>query len=268
MAVKQIIKNRLSDGRTIRALEGTFTQERIFGLYKSGKFDPAAEKIMGVKDHDDSLNKSKVWESIDVIGWWRTGRFGAYRRGFEKENSSVGERLLYIEDGTKRTLEIPDVPVAIFMPDGKSEIIGLRAARGIIDFDLEKLRYDSEEKIVSVSSDFNPKTDVRVVDVMRPRNWALVDANGYPIRSKPSRSDNSATRQSYIWHSDEFENGSTGWFGSVARYCYEVDGKRIIDALGSWRNGSGVALVSVPLPVSGSVSIVSGSAGDSLKRKR
>lgn len=252
-------KSRLSDGRVVRALGGTFTQEQMFGLHKSGLFNPAVERIMDVKDHDDSLNVSKVWETINVNGWWRTGRYAAYRRGFEKEDLQVGDKIVWVERDIARTLEIPDVPVAIIRPDGKSEIIGLRQAVGLLDFDLTKLQYDLDARVVSVTSDFNPETDVRVVDIMRPRGWALVDANGYPLKSNPSDERAPEARYSYVRLSENLAKKATGWHGSLACYISLIDGKvhigsRGVAAVGYWYDVSGVAIVE-KMPVSKQLSV-------------
>jgi hypothetical protein len=244
-------RNQLSDGRAIRPLPGRYTQEQMFGLHKRGLFDPATEKIMGVKEHDDSLNVSNVWEAIYVRHFWRTGRYAAYRRGFEKEDLPVGDTLIYFEKGIAYTLEIPDVPVEITKPDGKSEIIGLRTAVGMIDFDVTKLTYDPEARVVSVASDFNPWDDVRVIDIMRPEGWALVDANGYPLRSKPARSYSQGARKSSILYKDTkfsrsiicagFEINASGYHGSVIRGMGSAE--KTIFASFPWSFDSAVGIV-------------------------
>lgn len=229
------VNNRLSDGRVVRALDGTYTQVQLFGL--KGRV-PCHESIMGVKDHDDSLNISGAWRAIDVTGWWRTNRYGVYARGFEKKlDKPVGARVVLIEDGVSYTFEVPDVK----NPLNKDK--GLRQATGMLDFALERLQYDEGKRIVSVASDFNPETDVTVRDIMRPRGWALVDADGYPLRLSPSNADVSEARYSFVRRSDEFNKKSTGYHGSVARNVLGGGYRRNVIADFGWQDCSGVALV-------------------------
>jgi len=233
--------NRLPDGRSIRALEGTFTQKQMFTLRSSGLYAPQSEGIMSVKDHDQSF-QSSVCSVVDVSGWWRTCEYAFYPRGFEKRDLPLGDKLVYVEDGFTHTLSIPDVPVSIVRSDGKSETIGLRQAIGMGIIKLEKLdlrQIDERADEVSVTTDFDPATDVKVVDIMRPKAWALVDADGYPLKSKPSSSKVSGARCPYVRDENGFEAGSTGYHGSLARGA----DRPIVDANDKWQYGSGVALV-------------------------
>lgn len=238
--------NQLSDGRTVRALEGTFKQEQMFGLHKSGRFNPAHEAIMGVKEHDDSLNTSGAWQKINVNNWWKTGRYAAYRRGFENDlDLQIGDRLVFIEKGTAHILEIPDVR----HPTDKDK--SLRQAAGMLDFDLQKLRYDPEARIVSVTTDFNPDSDVRVVDIMRPEGWALPDKNGYPIRTQQSGAGVPKARFAVTRPSGAFEGESTGYHASVILSVVYYNGTRYIYAVHSWSDDSTVAVVTPAQRVSG-----------------
>jgi len=243
-ATAQVVNNRLPDGRAIRALEAangkrTFRQAEIFTIVRA--LVPAHETVMDVKDHDVSI-QTGAYSSVNANGWWRTRRYGVYPRGFEKEfDKPVGEKIVWVEeiDGRKAdfTFKVPDVP----HPSVKDN--GLRQATGMLDFDFEKLQYNEERRVVSVVGDFNPETDVRVLDVMRPREWALVDTDGYPLRSQPSSSRVPEARFMYVKNSDEFEKGATGWHGSVARGVDDVDGGRGVGAVGVWSVASGVAIV-------------------------
>ena len=242
--------SQLSDGRTIRALVDTkgtlgkrgknaFTQVEMFELRPKGLL-PSNERPMNVKEHDESI-RSGAWKEISANSWWRTNLYGVYRKGFEKDlDVQIGEKVVWVEDGIAPVFNVPDVK----HPHNNDK--GLREATGMVVFDLDKLQYDGETNIVSVSSDFNPETDVFVVDVMRPRGWALVDANGIPLRTKPSDEDTLGARHSYVKHSDEFEGEATGWHGSLA--C-DVDGfyfgrrRYVVGALVVWSGASGVATI-------------------------
>ena len=243
--------NCLSDGRVIRALEGTFTQVQMFGL--KGRV-PVNESIMGVKDHDDALNVSGAWRAIDVNHGWRTGEYAFYPKGFEKRDMPLGDKLVYIENHVAHTINIPDVPVKL----ANGQTVGLRKAIGMGVIRLEKLRLDQiddKADVVSVSTDFDPATDVKVVDVMRPRNWALVDADGYPIKSQPSSYRVSEARFSSVRGEQHFEGESLGYHGSVARGGSDAENRRVVYAYSGWSYNSGVALVGMAgseLPVSGS----------------
>ncbi len=119
----------------------------------------------------------------------------------------------------------------------------------MLDFAFDKLQYDEDKRIVSVTPDFDPEIDVTIRDIMRHRNWALVDADGYPLRTKLADSDNPKARYSCIkhYHITEFDGEATGWHGSVSRglYCSDkyCSGRRLVFANVDWQGGSGVAVV-------------------------
>lgn len=234
------VNNKLPDGRQIRALEGTFNQRRMFTLHKSGLFVPANESIMSVREHDSSI-QSGVYRSVNVNNWWRTAEYGFYPKGFEKQLLPIGDKIVYIEDKVEYTLHVPDVPVKV-----NGENIGLRQAIGMGIIPLERLKIeqvDEKNFTVSVTDDFNPANDVKVVDIMRPRGWALVDANGYPLKSSPSNDGVPDARCSYVRHTGELDKKATGWHGSLARDVDVYYGRRDVDADSYWSVGSGVALV-------------------------
>src|SRR5262249_61198045 len=91
--VESMFGVRISDGRVVRPLDGRFTQERMFGLHKSGLFDPAIESILTVKELDDVLNVSEAYKALGSH-WWRSDRYAGYRKGFEKElDKRIGNDL-------------------------------------------------------------------------------------------------------------------------------------------------------------------------------
>lgn len=237
-AVAEKPNNRLPDGRPIRALQGDHNQVAMFSLHKSGFYVPANESIMSVREHDQSI-QSGAYKSVNTNNWWRTNEYGFYPKGFETQNLPIGEKIVYVEGGVSYTLNVPDVPVKV-----NGETIGLRAAIGMGVIKLEKLQYDEDRKIVSVTSDFDPTNDVSVKNIMRPRAWALVDAEGYPMRDKPSNENAPEARYSYVRHSDQLDKKATGYHGSLARDVDFFSRWRVVNAYGAWSYGSGVAVVS------------------------
>ncbi len=228
------VKNQLPDGRLMRPLEGTYNQKAMFTL-KNGVYAPN-EGIMSVKETDQAI-QTGVYASINVNGWNRTDDVAFYRKGFQKKDIPLGDKIVYVESGVAYTLNIPDIPVKL----ANGETVGLRKAIGMGVIKLRKLDLKQEDEkafTVSVSSDFDP-SDARLVDIMRPDGWALVDQYGYPLRSKPSRSEAPDARYSYLRDVKQFDEASTGWFGSVARNVYG----RVVYADDVWSGVSGVALV-------------------------
>jgi len=236
-------KSKLQDGRGIRALEGAYSQRMMFALRSSGLYVPANEGIVSLKDHDQSI-QSGSYKLVNVNGCWRTGEYIFYPKGFEKRNLPLGDKLVYIEDCITHTLDIPDVPVKL----ANGQTVGLRQAIGMGVISLEKLKLDSiDEKrdVVSVATDFDPANDVKVVDVMRPRTWALVDADGHPLKSQPSSAEVSEARYSYVRHEDDFEKGCTGYQGFLTFYSDDVIYDwRGVYAVDYWSKASGIAVVS------------------------
>ncbi len=233
----QFARNCLSDGREIWALGGTFTQPMMFGL--KGKL-PAHEGILSISQFDDAMNRSGAALTLPRHGgWWRTCEYGVYPRGFDSDPlKPAGATVIWVEDGYRYSFEVPDARNP--QEPGKS----LRESQGMLVFALSKLRYDRRKRVVSVSPDFDPQADVRAVDVMRPAGWALPDEAGYPLRQLPSDATVPEARGFRYVSSGGFENGSSGWHGSISLLYAEglEHGRRMIDAASGWRHPSGVAV--------------------------
>ena len=173
----------------------------------------------------------------------------------------LGERLVYIENRVRHGLTIPDVPVTL--PDGSR--VNLRQATGMAVFDVMKMdvRVVDERTVeVSVTSGFNPGTDVKVKDVMRPRGWsAHIDADEFALRGSPSNAENPNARDSYRRPANEFQDIkhtfvsdeiATGYHGSVARVGVGGGyGRRDVGAFYGWSFVSGVAVISLESSVQG-----------------
>ncbi len=233
----ELAKNCLSDGREIWALSGTYTQPMMFGLKRKL---PAHEGIMSLGQFDDAMNKSGAAKTLPPRGgWWRTGEYAVYARGFEDELlKPAGAEVVWVEDGYRYAFEVPDER------NPQEPGISLRESPGMLVFALAKLRYDRRRRTVRVAPDFDPKTDVRVIDVMRPAGWALADRGGYPLRSLPSDVTVPEARGFRFVRSGGFEKGSSGWHGSIGLLYSDgmEHGRRMIDAAGAWRYPTGVAV--------------------------
>jgi hypothetical protein len=229
---KKRINGCLPGGQAIWALNRKFRQAGMFGLKV-----PSSESIMGTWEYGNAITVSDAWTGVCDL--WRTNRYGVYRRGFEQSlGKHVKSSVVWIENGVDYTFEVPDVK------DPTDSNKGLRQASGMLDFDLDKLQYNEGMRVVSVVPGFNPKRDVTVIDIIRPYGWALTDSAGYPLRTKPSEIMVSEARCSNTLRTGEFENGATGWHGSVSRnvFDYDYNDRRILTR-GNWENKSGVALI-------------------------
>jgi hypothetical protein len=206
----------------------------------------ANEELMLIKDFDGSgFNPRAALRDARVSqdGWWRTGEYAFYRRGFEKKDLWLGERLVYVDRGLVHVLDIPDVPATL--ANGKR--VGLRQATGMGVFRLEKLRLeqiDDKTDVVSVTTGFDPAIDVKVVDIMRQRAWSsLVDGSGYPLKSEPSGCTAAGAKYSWLRQENLFEEGSSGYHGSVGCGISGVLYRRFVMAYESWSDASGVAVI-------------------------
>jgi len=216
---------QLLDGRTARVPEDGFNQKQMFSLRSGGLVDPANEGIMTLRDISEAC-QSRIFRARFTSGMVRSSEYAFYPRGFDNASLPLGDKLAYVEkyfdkNGERRTethiLEIPDVPVEL--ADGSK--VGLRNALGMGVIPIGKLalsQIDENTDMVSVTADFDPATDIKAVDIARPMGWALPDSDGYPLRSRPSAMDVPEARFSWVLHSDKFEDGSTGWHGTVC--CY------------------------------------------------
>ncbi len=236
-----MVTNILPDGREIRALKGTYTQQMMFGLKRKL---PSHEGILSLRDMSQviSVGAEKSLSS-NGGGWWRTSEYGVYRRGFELEpGTPLGTEIVWVEDGYRFTFEVPDVR------DPLERNRGLRESSGMLVLPLGKLRFNRNKRLVTVAPDFDPEKDVSVKDVIRPGRWAIPDAGGYPLRSNPSTVLIPEARALRSVPSAGFEDGATGWHGSISLLLAErfEHARRVVDAHGSWRYPAGVAVAIGP----------------------
>ena len=230
--------NQLSDGRPMRAMEGSITQTQMFNL--RGRFNPAVEGVAKVKDVDDALNISRIYAAVMGSRWVRTDEYGVYHRD---PTAPLGRELLWIEDGVLYRKIIPDVPVQF-----KGREISLQKVVGMGIYPsiglLKGEQTDENEFTVSPVSLDAIAGKVRAMNFMRD-GWAKPDEYGFPDGDKLSSMPSDTAR--YGWVRTEFDKEATGWHGSLARYVgyYGVD-RRDVYAYVEWQGGSGVALVGRP----------------------
>jgi hypothetical protein len=256
-------KAELPDGRAIRPLTG-HSQKTLFALRSSGLYAPAAERIMLVEDHDISI-RSYAYIDINVNNQFYAAEYVFYPKGFETRGRPFGDRLVYVEDGVPHTMLVPDVAVRVLGPNGRPVRDGLRQALGLSAdlrksagmgvIRLEKLKLkpdpDSNGDIVSVTSDFDPATDVRVVNLRRSDpyflfqgvvisdNWSFL-AEGHP--SRPPAEKAAGARYLVVMQEGNFETASTGYHGSMARVV--SDGCKLLVFAGCrWSDTSVVTLI-------------------------
>lgn len=229
---------RLQSYRAI-AVKGKkeFTQKEIFSLIKKLK----KEKILTFKELLDAIpNESYKQISTKAYGW-RAREYVVYRKGFEQKlDLELGEKIVYIENKLDYTFEIPDVKVWLATKTG-GFLTDLRKTAGMAVFDIHKLQYDPKKRVVKVIKDFNPQRDVKIIDIMRPHGWALYELNGFPTRLLKSDDKNPKAIYSWTKEAKDFEDGSTGYHGSIYRKL-DFDDWREMDATHDWRYLSGVAV--------------------------
>ena len=286
MAVAQK-QPRLSDGREMRALQGRSTQAQMFELGKNGLYNPKTEGIATVRQLDDALNVARVYQAVLGDSWSRALEFAFYRRGFEKDLTlQMGKKLVWIEKEkdlnqkeTGRLLiaildlsKIADVPVTL--ANGSKISLQKAAGMGIIPISKLEIRKTEDNKKliayeVSIASDFNPATDLKVKNAARPRVWSdSVDEDGFALNdgrvSDQVGWDIPSARFSSVRHSDEFLDISNlsselqailtkmgikpedlGYLGSVGRvvYGYYYIRRRVVYAYDGWSDASGVVVV-------------------------
>jgi hypothetical protein len=175
---------------------------------------PSSEGIMGV---NSLLRALQGDSSHDVSTLCRTGRYGVYKEGFV----AVGSTVVCVDNGLDYTFVVPKA---------------LQGVDGMLDFRLNKLQYDPDSRIVSVTSDFNLSRDVRVVGPIQNGN-AIPDRVGYPKPSAPSWSD----REIRVLVRDHFSEGENGWHGSIALNHNSYEGSTF-DVSSGWSVPSEVYL--------------------------
>ncbi len=207
----------LPGGRQVRTYNDNgktrFTQVDMFQLTPH---IPMGETIMGNLEYDISI-KSSIYPSIGGNGFSRARVYAFYPKGFEFTlNLQIGKEITYVEDGVSYVLAVPDVLVTDPISGNK---VSLQKAAGMgvfRDIGLLKLEREDENRYkISVVSDLK-EGDISVVDIMRPRGWALTDQNGFPLRTLSSNGIIPEARYSYVRSLGELPD-SNGWHGSPVR---------------------------------------------------
>lgn len=221
------------DGRSIRLLERngcrSVLQEDVLHLVGAVKgtppsLDPKTESPFGIHDFDESVSSNylDLRDLFTRIKW-----YGFHRKGFENDDLPLGDSIVYVERGIEYTLLIP----SLILPSG----VNLRDAKGIGYVDITKLTYDPASHTVSFGDEIvqNPHL-VYVADAMRPSGWSvLFDNNGIPLMRGDSNSSVSNAKYLRVRDFDTFQDGATGWHGSMIlnadrsndRYKYIITGR-------------------------------------------
>jgi len=236
-ATSKKANNQLSDGRSMRAMEGSVTQMQMFNPFPRGRFNPAVEGVAKVKDVDDALNISRIYAAVMGSRWVRTDEYGVYHRD---PNAPLGRELLWVERGVLYRKIIPDVPVQF---NGRE--ISLQKVVGVGIYPsislLKGEQTDENEFTVSPVSLDAIAGKVRAMNFMR-NGWAEPDEHGFPDGDKPNSVSSDTAR--YGWVRTDFDNKATGYHGSLARGVDDcVDDWRDVFAGVGWSSASGVALV-------------------------
>lgn len=225
---------RLSDGRQMRALDGVFTQMQMFDV--ACKAESLKHAVATMKDADDALTISKVSGSVFGNAHIRTGEYCFSAR---EPGKPFGSELVFIEKGIRYRMEIPDVRVPF---NGKEP--SLRAIKGaliIIDsITLLKLTKISEgEYLVSPADGAKFEGRIHAVPFLG-KGWVKAGSLGYPDTGKSSSADDPSAR--HVWMRTVFEDGATGYHGSMARTMGGDGGRSIIADL-DWSAACRVAVV-------------------------
>jgi len=237
-ATSKKANNQLSDGRPMRAMEGSVTQRQMFNPFPRGRFNPEVEGVAKVKDVDDALNKSRIYSAVIRSRWVRTDEYGVYHRD---PTAPLGRELIWIEDGLLYRKIIPDVPVQF-----KGREVSLQKVVGMGIYPsiglLKGEQTDEKEFTVSPVSLDTIAGKVRAMNFMRD-GWAEPDEYGFPDGDNPSSVSSDTAR--YGWVITDYDKKATGYHGSLARIVggYGGEDVRGVTAKGAWQDGSGVALV-------------------------
>jgi|GEM_PF-2968654 hypothetical protein len=277
---------RLSDGREFKALPGKFNQADMFDLSKRGLWNPQTEGIATVKQYDDALNVAKVYQMVLGYNWARSDAVAFSKKGFEKAPVQIGTKLVWVEEEkdlnwnkTGRllvaTLDLSKISgEKVTLANGTETTLRQAVGMGVIPLSKFVITKTQDDKKVvayevTVASDFDPKTDLSVKDILSPKGWTTtVDKDGYPLNGGriPDQVgwNTESARFSSVRHSEDFlditnlpedsqrllaklgvKPEDLGYFGSVARSVgnFGDDNWRIVGAVVDWSVVSRVALV-------------------------
>ena len=235
-ATAQVVNNRLSDDRLMRAMKGSASQKKMFTLHKSGLFVPANESIARVKDVDDALNTSRIYTAVMGDRWVRCDEYGVFHRD---PNAQLGSEIVHVEQGFSYKHLVPNVPVQF---DGRE--ISLQRVTGMAIFDsigLLQIAQTDEKELTISPVDLNALAGrVRAMRFMR-NDLAFPDDYGFPNATQPASSGDKAAV--YGWVRENFDKEATGYGGSFAGVVDNFGGWLGVCAGADWSGDSGVAFV-------------------------
>lgn len=254
----------MTDGSIIRAVVDTsvgqvpqtlFTQLELFTLRTSGLLLPN-QTVLANYEADHFL-KIGAYPAINANDTWRCLEYAFYRKGFDSElELPFGDSIIHVEqrpdDGRAlvAVLRIPkDIDVEFVSLEGKMIKTSLQNAYGLgVVNNFEKLQVnpveDNSVRVVyevTFASNFNPKTDLSIIDIMRPAGWGAADENMYPLRTSASLDMPNAEQRCSAFR-DSFYSNATGFHGSILRGIFDNEFRSVIFAQ-DWMAPSGVAVI-------------------------
>ncbi len=207
-----VVKNRLSNARTVRILPGLYTQRDMFGLHTGGIFVPASEGIMTVKEIDYAINESYAFNP-DVNLSLRAVEYAFYRKD---PTAVLGKEIIWIEKGIAYKFKVEDIQVSV---NGKEISLQNATGMGVVpSIGLLRIEQTGEKEFTVLGDPAVLEGKVVVVDFMRG-DWALTDESGFPLRTKPADLDNSLSRYGSVRRYN-YQKTATGYHGSVSRTSF------------------------------------------------
>jgi hypothetical protein len=104
--------------------------------------------------------------------------------------------------------------------------------------------YDQNTLCCSVTfrDDFNPESDLAIVDILRPSEWGYFGPTGFPLRLLGDSGGTPDVRYSDLRHGTGLPD-STGYHGSVARSAIDDTRRRAVGLGLPWFQQAGVAAI-------------------------
>ena len=224
--------NRLSYGRSIRALEGRFTQRDMFALSRQ-RFNPKIEGIAKVEDLHDAHVK-KLFDGLD----FRTDEYRVYRH----PGQPLGSEISWMEDGVIYRHLVLDVPVQF---EGREISLQRAAGMGVYD-SISLLKIEQTDANVFTVSVVDPSSlagRVRAADFKAEGHTEMWDRNEWAYGH--------AELEGRPGNKSGIEDGTTGYHGSISRalMCFAT-GYSFYNVFPRWSEALRVAIVDNRAPPS------------------
>jgi hypothetical protein len=231
----------LPGGREMRLLDRGkgCTQEDMFSIAPRLR---AGERIMDANEFVDAVFSGAL-AKLANSGSYRTSLYCVYRSGIHAGNPHMGGRVVMTAMSQQKILfVVPDVPNP-YEPSKK-----LLWAKGMLVFPISKLVF--EGGAVRAAPDFNPKTDVWMVDIACDGQYHPVNSLGLPLRGEPiaetewfSEYAEGRAARCILTSKTGFGPGDDGYHGSLVVEANSL-GWYTIHAQHGWGYPLDVALIS------------------------